>query len=143
MTASMCSIKDDSSVVNETIPEVKGENSDSSQQEVKQVEKIELPNKAQTRRSFLGKLNRKSKAPARPQSSVKRTKSISENTSQGSDLQPRKIDLSDISGPVVSSLVSKVSTIYSTCSSPRSYKAYSPKATPHIRQGAVMGVILW
>jgi hypothetical protein len=143
MTASMCSIKDDSSVVNETIPEVKGENSDSSLQEVKQVEKIELPNKAQTRRSFLGKLNRKSKAPARPQSSVKRTKSISENTLQGSDLQPRKIDLSDISGPVVSSLVSKVSTIYSTCSSPRSYKASSPKTTPHIRQEAVMGVILW
>lgn len=98
MTTSICSLKDDNTAI-ETIQEVKGENCD--QQEVKQVEKIELPNKAQSRRSFLGKLNRKSKAPSRPQSSVKRTKSVSENSSQGSELQPRKIDLSDISGPVM------------------------------------------
>ncbi|XP_063437165.1 uncharacterized protein LOC134718519 [Mytilus trossulus] len=96
MTLSMCSMKDETK---EVISESRGDHSDTSQQEVKQVEKIELPNKAQSRRSFLGKLNRKSKAPSRPQSSVKRTKSISD--SQGSDLQPRKIDLSDISGPVM------------------------------------------
>lgn len=62
-------------------------------------EKIELP-RAASRKSFL-RLggNKKSRAPPRPSSSVKRTKSI---TDSGGELQTKKIDPSDISGPVVS-----------------------------------------
>lgn len=62
------------------------------------MEKIELP-RATSRKSFLGKLgNKKSRAPPRPSSSVKRTKSI---TDSGGELHAKKIDPSDISGPVV------------------------------------------
>lgn len=61
-------------------------------------EKIELP-RAASRKSFL-RLggNKKSRAPPRPSSSVKRTKSI---TDSGGELQTKKIDPSDISGPVL------------------------------------------
>lgn len=66
-----------------------------------QPEKIELPKPAgNSRKSFLGKLNRnKSKPPPPP--SVKRTKSVTESTVLG-DHHTKKIDLKDISGPVVS-----------------------------------------
>lgn len=64
-----------------------------------QPEKIELPKPAgNSRKSFLGKLNRKNKPPAPP--SVKRTKSITESHVL-SDHHGKKIDLKDISGPVV------------------------------------------
>jgi len=64
-------------------------------------EKIELPKPAgNSRKSFLGKLNR-NKNKQQPQSSVKRTKSITEQ-SFAADHQLKKIDLKDISGPVVS-----------------------------------------
>ena len=67
------------------------------------IEKIELPKPASSsRKSFLGKLNRKNKPPPPP--SVKRTKSITESSVQGDQLHLKKIhvDLKDISGPVVS-----------------------------------------
>lgn len=74
-----------------------------SAEKEKVVEKIELPTTHSSRRSFLGKLGKgKSKAAPRPPQNVKRTKSITENTLQGGDLQVKKIDASDISGPVVS-----------------------------------------
>ena len=79
--------------------DIKGDKSDSMPSVT---EKIELPAKASSRRSFLGKLgNKKSRAPPRPPSGIKRAKSISEN-SQSGDLQTKRIDVSDISGPVVS-----------------------------------------
>ncbi|XP_045184924.2 uncharacterized protein LOC123542942 [Mercenaria mercenaria] len=62
-------------------------------------EKIELPKAAgHSRKSFLGKLNRKNKPPAPP--SVKRTKSITESHVLA-DHHMKKIDLKDISGPVL------------------------------------------
>ena len=68
-------------------------------QPIEHVEKIELPKPASSsRKSFLGKLNRKNRPPPPP--SVKRTKSITESSVQ--DLHLKKIDLKDISGPVVS-----------------------------------------
>ena len=67
---------------------------------VEHIEKIELPKPASSsRKSFLGKLNRKNRPPPPP--SVKRTKSITESSVAG-DLHLKKIDLKDISGPVVS-----------------------------------------
>ncbi|XP_061191072.1 uncharacterized protein LOC133199246 [Saccostrea echinata] len=70
-------------------------------------EKIELP-KAASRKSFLGKLgNKKSRAPPRP-SSVKRTKSITES---GGELHAKKIDPSDISGPVLITSMTGGSTL--------------------------------
>ncbi|KAL4216641.1 hypothetical protein ACF0H5_024364 [Mactra antiquata] len=64
-----------------------------------QPEKIELPKPASnSRKSFLGKLNRKNKPPAPP--SVKRTKSITESNVLN-DHHGKKIDLKDISGPVL------------------------------------------
>ena len=64
------------------------------------IEKIELPKAASSsRKSFLGKLNRKNRPPQAQ--SVKRTKSITESSVAG-DLHLKKIDLKDISGPVVS-----------------------------------------
>ncbi|KAL5020147.1 hypothetical protein ScPMuIL_003039 [Solemya velum] len=70
-------------------------------QEQRMVEKIELPKAAQSRRSFLGKLggNRKSRPPPPP--SVKRTKSITESSLPASELHAKKIDVKDISGPVL------------------------------------------
>lgn len=66
-----------------------------------QPEKIELPKPAgNSRKSFLGKLNRSKNKPP-PPPSVKRTKSITEASIAG-DHQMKKIDLKDISGPVVS-----------------------------------------
>lgn len=66
---------------------------------VEHIEKIELPKPAShSRKSFLGKLNRKNRPPPPP--SVKRTKSITESSVAG-DLHLKKIDLKDISGPVV------------------------------------------
>ena len=66
-------------------------------------EKIELPKAAgHSRKSFLGKLNRKNKPPAPP--SVKRTKSITESHVLA-DHHLKKIDLKDISGPVVRDLL--------------------------------------
>lgn len=65
-----------------------------------QPEKIELPKPAgNSRKSFLGKLNRSKHKPP-PPPSVKRTKSVTESTIL-SDHQTKKIDLKDISGPVV------------------------------------------
>jgi hypothetical protein len=62
-------------------------------------EKIELPKATgHGRKSFLGKLNRKHKAPG--PTSVKRTKSITESHVLP-DHHLKKIDLKDISGPVV------------------------------------------
>ncbi|KAH3741384.1 serine-rich adhesin for platelets-like [Dreissena polymorpha] len=63
-------------------------------------EKIELPRPvSNSRKSFLGKLNRnKNKPPAPP--SVKRTKSITETSLLG-DHHLKKIDLKDISAPVL------------------------------------------
>ena len=76
------------------------ENDDTKVAPVEHIEKIELPRPASSsRKSFLGKLNRKNRPPA-PQS-VKRTKSITESSVVG-DLHLKKIDLKDISGPVVS-----------------------------------------
>lgn len=66
-------------------------------------EKIELPKPAgHGRKSFLGKLKTKNKPPS--SSSVKRTKSITESHVLA-DHHMKKIDLKDISGPVVSSCV--------------------------------------
>ena len=64
-------------------------------------EKIELPIAVpQSRKSFLGKLaNKKSRAPAPPAPSVKRAKSITETTLPR---RSKKINVADISGPVVS-----------------------------------------
>lgn len=63
------------------------------------LEKIELPKPAgNSRKSFLGKLNRKSKQAPTP--SVKRTKSITES-SIIADHHLKKIDVKDISGPVL------------------------------------------
>lgn len=61
------------------------------------VEKIELPTAMPGKKGFLGKLsvNRKSRAPAPP--SVKRARSISDAEKRGG----KRIDPSDISGPVV------------------------------------------
>ncbi|KAL3885388.1 hypothetical protein ACJMK2_025455 [Sinanodonta woodiana] len=63
------------------------------------VEKIELPKPTGSRKSFLGKLNRKSRPPPPP--SVKRTKSITESSIHGETPHPKKIDVRDISGPVL------------------------------------------
>lgn len=81
--------------------------SDSNRQDAvtdpRPVEKIELPKAAQSRRSFLGKFagNRRSRPPPPP---VKRAKSITEASLPLHDLHMKKIDLSDISGPVVSGI---------------------------------------
>lgn len=72
----------------------------SPSQDVPAAEKIELP-RAQSRKSFLGKLgNRKSRAPPRPPSIVKRAKSITEN-SLSTDGPAKKLEACDISGPVL------------------------------------------
>ncbi|KAK3595451.1 hypothetical protein CHS0354_003443 [Potamilus streckersoni] len=63
------------------------------------VEKIELPKPTGSRKSFLGKLNRKSRPPPPP--SVKRTKSITESSIHGETPHLKKIDVRDISGPVL------------------------------------------
>ena len=66
-----------------------------------QPEKIELPKQAgNSRKSFLGKLNRNKHKPP-PPPSVKRTKSVTETTILA-EHGTKKIDLKDISGPVVS-----------------------------------------
>ena len=97
---------EESSVATTTTSEIeeevkKDDNSESTQ--IHPIEKIELPKPASSsRKSFLGKLNRKNKPPPPP--SVKRTKSITESSIQGDQLHLKKIhvDLKDISGPVVS-----------------------------------------
>ena len=71
--------------------------------EIRPIEKIELPKAAQSRRSFLGKFagNRRSRPPPPP---VKRAKSITEASLPTHDTHMKKIDLADISAPVVSEL---------------------------------------
>lgn len=82
---------------------------DSSRQdsmtEIRPIEKIELPKAAQSRRSFLGKFagNRRSRPPPPP---VKRAKSITEASLPTHDTHMKKIDLADISAPVLIAEVS-------------------------------------
>ncbi|OWF38723.1 uncharacterized protein LOC110465950 [Mizuhopecten yessoensis] len=91
------------SAMSASVTEVRCDNLDqpvSPTQDVPPAEKIELP-RAQSRKSFLGKLgNRKSRAPPRPPSIVKRAKSITEN-SLTSDGPMKKLEACDISGPVL------------------------------------------
>ncbi|XP_060075191.1 uncharacterized protein LOC132554880 [Ylistrum balloti] len=84
-----------------SVTEIRSDNQPvSPSQDIPAAEKIELP-RAQSRKSFLGKLgNRKSRAPPRPPSIVKRAKSITEN-SLSSDGPTKKLEACDISGPVL------------------------------------------